>query len=101
MFAVIWEYEVREGCAAAFAALYGVDGDWVALFREYDGYIGTELLRDTDQPRRFVTIDRWSSAEHYAAFITAAKPRYEQIDARGDALTTSERCLGRFNSVIA
>lgn len=96
MFAVIWEYEVREGCEAAFEALYGGDGDWVALFREYDGYIGTELLRDADQPRRFVTIDRWSSADAYTAFVTATKPRYAQIDARGDALTLIERSLGRF-----
>jgi heme-degrading monooxygenase HmoA len=101
MFAVIWEYEVREGCEAAFEALYGADGEWVALFREYDGYIGTELLHDTDQPRRFVTIDRWSSADTYAAFVTAAKPRYEQIDARGDTLTLSERCLGHFDRTNA
>ena len=96
MFAVIWEYEVREGCEAAFEALYGGDGEWVALFREHAGYVGTELLRDTGQPYRFVTIDRWSSAEAYATFLTAAKPRYEQIDARGDALTSAERSLGRF-----
>jgi len=97
MFAVIWEYEVRAGCEAAFEALYG-DGEWVALFRQHAGYIGTELLRDADQPRRFVTIDRWSSAEAYAAFLTAAKPRYEQIDARGDALTLTERCIGTYTT---
>ena len=96
MFAVIWEYVVREGCDAAFEALYGGDGEWVALFREHDGYVGTELLRDADQPRRFVTIDRWSSADAYAAFVTAAKPRYEQIDARGDALTSAERRIGTY-----
>lgn len=97
MFAVIWEYEVREGCEAAFEALYG-DGEWVALFREYDGYVGTELLRDADQPRRFMTIDRWSSADAYATFLTAAKPHYEQIDARGDALTVAERRIGIYTT---
>jgi hypothetical protein len=43
-----------------------------------------------------VSIDRWLSAGAYTDFLTAAKPRYAQIDARGDALTLTERCLGRF-----
>lgn len=107
MFVVIWEYHVRAGCEAAFAALYGAGGDWVALFREFDGYIGTELLRDAADPlahervkqdsaTRFVTIDRWASQAAYDAFLTASEPRYAHIDARGDALTSAEHCLGRF-----
>ena len=98
MFVAIWEYEVRAGCEAAFAALYGRDGEWVALFREHDGYVGTELLRDLDQASRFVTIDRWTTAESYSAFLTAAKPRYAQIDARGDALTIDERRIGTYTT---
>ena len=109
MYVVIWEYDVRDGCDAAFAALYGDQGEWVALFREFEGYIGTELLRDARQPParetaahgppqafRFVTIDRWVSPAAYDAFLTAAKSRYAHIDARGDALASAERCIGRF-----
>ena len=98
MFVVIWEYEVRAGCENAFAALYGSHGEWVALFREFEGYIGTDLLRGMDATpgARFVTIDRWTSQAAYDAFLTAAEPRYAHIDARGDALTSAERCLGRF-----
>lgn len=98
MFAVIWEYEVRAGCEAAFVALYGADGAWVALFREYDGFLGTELLRDADDPSRFATIDRWSSPEAYDAFLTAAESRYAQIDAMGDALTSAERRIGSYTA---
>jgi heme-degrading monooxygenase HmoA len=98
MFAVIWEYEVRAGCEAAFVALYGADGDWVALFREHDGYLGTELLRDADDPARFATIDRWSSPEAYERFLTGAKSRYAQIDAIGDALTSAERRIGVYTA---
>jgi heme-degrading monooxygenase HmoA len=98
MFAVIWEYEVRAGAEAEFAALYGRDGAWVALFRRHDGYVGTELWRDAGTDNRFATIDRWTSAQAYDAFLTAAQPDYAQIDARGDALTCAERCLGRFDT---
>jgi heme-degrading monooxygenase HmoA len=98
MFVVIWEYEVHTGREGEFAALYGGEGAWVALFREYAGYIGTELLRDAMQPQRFVTIDRWTAQAAYDAFLAAAKPRYADIDAIGDALTVDERCVGRFET---
>jgi heme-degrading monooxygenase HmoA len=98
MFVVVWEYEVHAGREGEFAALYGREGEWVALFREYAGYAGTELLRDAMQPQRFVTIDRWTSQPAYDAFLAAANPRYAGIDALGDALTSNERCLGRFET---
>jgi heme-degrading monooxygenase HmoA len=102
VFAVIWEFDVRTGCEAAFAALYGSEGEWVALFRQYPGFVGTELLRDahpadTDSTR-WVTIDRWTSENEYDAFLTAAQSRYAHIDARGDALTAAERCLGTYTT---
>jgi heme-degrading monooxygenase HmoA len=96
MFVVIWEYEVRVGADAAFEALYGADGAWVGLFRNYDGYLGTELLRGTD--RRYLSIDRWASTEAYDAFLAAAQPRYAAIDEQGDALTLSERRVGVYTT---
>ena len=98
MFVVIWEYEVHVGSEAEFAALYGDAGAWVALFREFDGYIGTELLQDGTHAGRFVTLDRWSSQASYDAFLDAARSRYGEIDALGDALTSAERCVGRFET---
>jgi len=97
MLAVVWHYHVRPGAEAAFETLYGAHGGWVALFRDYPGYIGTELLRD-ESPGRYLSIDRWQSEAHYAAFLEAAKPRYAALDAEGDALTMSERRIGRYMS---
>jgi heme-degrading monooxygenase HmoA len=96
MFVVIWEYEVRAGADAAFEALYGPDGAWVGLFRNHEGYLGTELLRGTD--RRYLSIDRWASAAAYDAFFAAAQPDYAAIDERGDALTLSERRVGVYTT---
>ncbi|HEY5972566.1 MAG TPA: antibiotic biosynthesis monooxygenase family protein [Pseudoxanthomonas sp.] len=97
MFTVIWEYEIRPGSEAAFEALYGMKGEWVALFREYRGYLGTELLRD-ERPHHYLTLDRWESEADYAAFLEAAKPRYAEIDTQGDALTLDERRIGRYTA---
>jgi heme-degrading monooxygenase HmoA len=95
MFVVIWEYAVRPGSESAFEALYGPQGAWIALFREYSGYLDTELLR-SQEAGAYLTIDRWSSEAHYDAFQRAAAPRYAEIDALGDTLTLDECRIGRY-----
>ena len=97
MLHVLWEYDVRPGMEAAFEALYGVDGAWAALFGEFAGYAGTELLRG-EAPGRYLSIDRWTSEAAYDAFLANAGARYAAIDAKGDALTTDERKIGRFTT---
>jgi heme-degrading monooxygenase HmoA len=97
MFVVIWQYEIRPGSEAAFEALYGPEGEWVALFHGYRGYLGTELLRD-ERPHHYLTLDRWENEANYAAFQDAAALRYAEIDALGDALTLDERRIGRYNT---
>jgi heme-degrading monooxygenase HmoA len=97
MFVTVWEYHVRPGAEAAFEALYGAGGAWVALFRGHAGYLQTELLRG-ERPGQYLTLDRWRSAEDYTAFRVHLPPRYAELDAQGDALTLSERHLGQFTT---
>ena len=98
MFAVLWQYQVRPGSEPAFEALYGARGDWMALFSAHPGYLGTELLRG-ESSGEYLSIDRWASQADYDAFLAADQPRYAEIDARGDALTLSERRIGRYRGV--
>jgi heme-degrading monooxygenase HmoA len=58
---IIWEFTVRDGRVAEFEKLYSATGSWAALFRRSPGFVGTALLRDTQTPHRYVTIDRWDS----------------------------------------
>jgi len=67
--ALVFRYEVRD--PETFEAAYGADGEWAQFFRQGQGYIGTELLRDLEEPDRYLVIDRWESAEAYNAFLTA------------------------------
>ena len=97
MFVVIWEYELHPGAEAAFEALYGAGAAWAGLFRNHDGYIDTQLLRD-ERPLHYLTIDRWASATGYARFLEAASAQYARIDALGDTLTLTERCIGRYET---
>lgn len=97
MYVIIWEYRAKEGRESAFEQIYGPAGEWIGLFQHGDGYLGTDLLRDTDTPRRYVTIDRWVSSTAYEAFRRQWKSDYEALDARCEPLTEHEALLGTFN----
>lgn len=98
-FAYLWRFVVRPGLEAAFEDAYGPGGDWVRLFRQADGYLDTQLLRDLAAPRTYVTIDRWSSREAWEAFRAARAADWEALDERCQALTEHEEEIGRFEDL--
>jgi heme-degrading monooxygenase HmoA len=91
-----WEYQVRADAEAEFLRHYGPEGSWVRLFRRAAGHVETLLLRDADEPGRYVTVDRWEGAAAYAAFRERFATEYAALDEACAALTTSERSLGTF-----
>ena len=96
MYVTIWEFVVREGAEAAFERLHGPAGAWEALFRRAPDFVGTELLASGDGSRRYLTIDRWTSARAYADFRAREAEAYDAMDAAGEALTEAERHVGGF-----
>jgi heme-degrading monooxygenase HmoA len=72
--ALVFRYEVRD--AAEFERTYGANGEWAQFFRQGAGYIGTELLRDLEEPGRYLVIDRWESADAYNAFLEQHRDEY-------------------------
>ncbi|MGD8866374.1 MAG: antibiotic biosynthesis monooxygenase [Gemmatimonadales bacterium] len=96
MYVYIWEYQVRPESVERFREVYGPDGDWVALFRRAASYLGTELLRDLDDPYRYVTVDRWESRQAYERFRRSFSAQFEHLDAVCEKLTLREVRLGHF-----
>ncbi len=96
-FAYIWEYRVEEDQTEAFRRIYGPDGDWVQLFLRAEGYVRTELYQDLDHPTRFVTTDFWTSRKARDAFREKFRAEFKELDARCEALTIEECCLGDFD----
>lgn len=90
----VWEFEVEPASVAAFERHYGPEGSWAKLFSRAPGYIETLLLRDANEPLRYLTIDRWRSAEDYKTFRAAFKDEYERLDEQCEALTTKETAIG-------
>ena len=74
MIALVFRYDVRD--PDEFARAYGPDGEWAAFFRQGAGYIGTELLRDLDEPDRYLVIDRWQTVEAYNDFLAVNNDEY-------------------------
>lgn len=98
MYVYLWEYVVAPEHVDAFMEAYGPQGAWVRLFRESEGYLGTSLLRDRDDRARFVTIDRWASKEHQAAFMDRSGSEFRSLDETCASLTLSESLIGHFES---
>jgi len=72
--AIVFSYEVR--AVAEFERAYGAEGEWAQFFKQGAGYIGTELLRDVENPGRYFVIDRWESADAYNAFAAGHRDEY-------------------------
>jgi heme-degrading monooxygenase HmoA len=96
MHVVVWEFVVRPEKIREFVAAYKADGHWAQLFGLAAGYKGTELLSSTDHGDRFLTIDRWGSADDFAHFQQHFAEQYRVLDAQFESFTLSEKKLGTF-----
>jgi len=91
---LVWHFETDSARQADFEAAYGPEGLWVKLFRQGDGYLGSELLRDAEGGPHYVTIDRWVSRGSYDAFRLRHAAEYASLDERCGLLTVREAFLG-------
>ena len=95
----LWEFIVEQSHTDEFERHYGPEGSWVQLFRQAPGYIETVLLRDSAVAQRFVTIDRWESAEAYRSFRATFSRQYAELDDRCQRLTNAETAIGSFDEL--
>ena len=96
-FVVLWEFRVAPRKRRAFERAYGPNGNWATFFRKGKGYLGTELVRDDQDAGRYLTLDFWQSRKHYENFTKQNRKRYQSIDEKCEALTTSESEIGQFS----
>ena len=93
---VVWEFKIRPGVEAEFIEKYGPEGAWARFFRQSEGYIRTELVKDVAAERRFLTLDYWKSEEEFNRFRTQHSAEYERLDKEFEGLTEQETRLGAF-----
>ena len=95
-FVVIWEFHVQADGREKFEEAYGINGVWARFFESAEGYVRTELIRDTERAGCYVTLDFWSSKQSYEQFRQASADRYRAVDAECEALIESETKIGAF-----
>jgi heme-degrading monooxygenase HmoA len=100
VYVIIWEYQVRAERVAEFEEIYSPVGRWAKLFQKGKGYLGTELLAGERRAHRYLTIDRWRSAQAYESFLAEWKKEYEDLDAECGGLSESETLLGTWGEIL-
>ena len=95
-FVCLWEFRINLDLESRFLEYYGPNGVWSRLFRQAPEYVGTLLLKDESVAGRYVTVDRWESAEAYQAFRERCGQQYDDIDHLCEEFTLSEENLGSY-----
>jgi heme-degrading monooxygenase HmoA len=96
----VWEFVVREEARGQFELAYGPGGAWSKLFARCPGFRGTTVLRDTKNPRRYLTIDLWDTEAQREQALAERKAEYSDLEAVFGEWTESKTEVGIF-SVLA
>jgi len=96
MIEIIWEFVVKEEARGQFELAYGPGGAWGKLFARCPGFRGTTLLRDTKNPRRYLSIDLWDTEAQREQMLAERKAEYSDLDAAFGDWTESKTELGIF-----
>ncbi len=99
MVEIICEFVVKEEARGRFELTYGPGGAWSRLFARSPGFRGTTLLRDTKNPRRYLTIDLWEAEAQREQALAERKAEYADLDAAFADWTESRTEMGTFRVV--
>jgi len=81
MVEIVWEFVVKEEARGQFELAYGPGGAWSKLFARCPGFRGTTMLRDTKNPRRYLTIDLWETGAQREQALAERKAEYSDLEA--------------------
>lgn len=96
MIEILWEFNVKADAQTQFELAYGPGGAWSKLFSRAQGFRGTTLLRDQDDPLRYLTVDVWDSLAQREQMMIEHEAAYNELASRFAAWSESKRELGVF-----
>ena len=99
MHVVLWRFRPLMGREREFERAYGPSGEWARLFQHGEGYLGTELLQRSDDPREYLVLDRWASRAACEVFRARFSSEYRRLDRRLEGLTVEEVPMGQFETL--
>jgi heme-degrading monooxygenase HmoA len=96
MIEIVCEFVVKEEARGQFELAYGPGGAWSKLFARCPGFRGTTLLRDTKNPRRYLTIDLWDTLAQREQMLAERETEYSNLEAAFGDWTESKTEVGIF-----
>jgi heme-degrading monooxygenase HmoA len=96
MIEIVWEFVVKEEARGQFELAYGPGGAWSKLFARCPGFRGTTLMRDTENPRRYLAIDFWDTLAQREQILAERKAEYSSLEAALADWTESRTQVGVF-----
>jgi heme-degrading monooxygenase HmoA len=96
MIEIVCEFVVKEEARGQFELAYGPGGAWSKLFARCPGFRGTTVLRDTENPRRYLTIDLWDTLAQREQMLAERKAEYSNLEAAFAEWTGSRTEVGIF-----
>ena len=96
MIEIVWEFVVKEDGRGQFELAYGPGGAWSKLFARSPGFRGITLLRDTQNPRRYLAIDVWDTPAQREQTLAESEAEYADLDAALAEWTESRAEVGIF-----
>jgi heme-degrading monooxygenase HmoA len=93
----LWRFDVPAATEERFVEAYSADGDWARLFGSAEGFLKTELWRETDGA--YVTADYWRTREDFERFQSALGVAYRALDTELEGISGTEAFLGAFDLV--
>ena len=101
MIEVIREFDIKEESRSRFELAFGPGGAWSSLFARCPGFRGTTVLRDTQNPGRYLTIELWETEAQREQVLTENRTGYSELEAAFDEWTESRTKLGVFSVLAA
>ena len=96
MIEIVWEFVVKEEARGQFDLAYGPGGAWSELFAQCPGFRGTTVLHDTQDPRRYLTIECWDTGSRREQVLAEREAEYAALDAALDDWIESKTEVGIF-----
>lgn len=96
MIEIVQEFVVKEEARGQFELAYGPGGAWSNLFDRCPGFRGTTLLRDTEDPRRYLTVDLWDTGAQREQMLAEHEAETSSLDAVFAGWTESRTEVGIF-----
>jgi len=97
MIEIVWEFVVKREFREQFELGYGPGGVWSRLFADSGGFRGITVLRDTKDPRRYLTIEVWDTQAQRAQALAEHTVVYAQLEADLDRWVDSKNEVGIYS----